>query len=128
MNYKKQSEKLIIWWKDKKLLIGFVLVLLSSVMGIFGKALFIIKFYKPFYLITGLSLYFFSWLMLFLGVFLVGLQTVKTMQQKIQHRVKKTAKETYSYTSKLPKRGYDYTKELHRKGIDKIKKSISKND
>lgn len=118
----------LIWWKDKKLLAGFILVMSSFILGLYGKVLFISKFYEPVQLITGLSIWAFSWVLLFLGVFLVGWETVKMIQYKIQHHVKKTVKDTYHYTKGLPKKGYDYTKELHKKGIAKIKKSISKND
>jgi len=40
----------IKWWKDRKLLAGIVLVVLSVILGFFGKGLFIIKFYEPVYL------------------------------------------------------------------------------
>ncbi|MBI3027227.1 hypothetical protein HYY70_03865 [Candidatus Woesearchaeota archaeon] len=122
------SANQIIWWKDKKLLAGFTLVFLSFVLGFYGKLVFISRFYKPIGLITGLSLWAFSWLLLFLGVFIVGWETVKMIQHRIQSHVKKTVKETYNYTKNLPKKSYDYTRELHKKGIQKIKKSLSKND
>ena len=117
------KQEIIIWWNDKKLLIGFILVAASGILGIYSKALFIVKFYEPFNFITGLSLYAFSWLLLLFGIFLVGWQTVKTMQAQIQNQVKRTARQTYGYTKKLPKRGYRYTKELHRKGINTIAKT-----
>lgn len=113
------EQKLTILWKDKKFLIGFILVLLSFILGFYGKILFIVKIYEPFYLITGLSIWAFSWILLFLGVFLVGWETVKIIQNRIHHHVK----ETYHYTKKFPKKSYHYTKELHRKGIDKLTKT-----
>ncbi len=120
------EQKPIIWYKDKKLLTGFILVLLSIILGFYGKVLFIIKFYEPIYLITGLSVYAFSFILLFLGIFLVGWETVRLIQQRIHHHVKRTIEKTYHYSRKLPKRSYNYTKELHRKGIDKIAKTIRK--
>ena len=114
------EEKIIMWLKSKKLVIGFSLVVLSFMLGFYGKVLFIARFYEPFYLITGLSIFAFSWMLLFLGAFLVGRETVKTMQDRINQSVKKGVEDTYQYTKKLPKRGYDYTKELHKKGMDKI--------
>ena len=122
------SGQQIAWWKDKKLLAGVILVVLSFVLGVYSKVLVIAKIYEPFYVITGLSIYAFSWILLFLGVFLVGWETVKMIQMRIHHHVKKTVKGTYDYTKKLPRKGYQYTKDLHKKGIDKIKKSIAKND
>jgi len=113
----------VIWWKDFKLLIGVILVVLSFVLGFYGKILFVVKIYEPFYLITGLSIWAFSWILLFLGVFLVGWETVKMIQQHIQHHVKKTVKGTYNYTKGLPRKGYRYTKELHKRGLDKIAKT-----
>lgn len=128
------EQKAIIWWKDIKFLIGIALVLLSIILGFFGKGLSIVKFYEPLYLITGLSIWAFSWALLFLGAFLVGWETAKMIQYRIQQQVKKTAKITYSYTKELPKKGYNYTKdlpkkgfnyskELHKKGVDKILKT-----
>lgn len=115
------------WWKDKKLVLGVILVFLSIIIGIYGKVLFLAKFYEPVQLITGLSLWAFSWLLLFLGAFLVGWETIKVIQYRIHHNVKRTVKTTYHYTKRLPKKGYEYTKELHRRGVEKIRKSI-KND
>ena len=106
---KTNKQKPILWWKDKKLVAGFILVLLSIILGFYGKGLVIVKFYKPVYLITGLSLWAFSWILLFLGVFLVGWETVKLIQYRIRHHVRKTV--TYTY---------HYTKKLHKKGMDKI--------
>lgn len=117
--------KSIIWWKDKKFLAGFILVFLSIILGLYGKALSITRFYEPVKLITGLSIWAFSWILLFLGVFLVGWETVKMIQSNIHHHVKRTVKETYHYTKGLPKKSFDYTKELHKKVIKKLK---SKND
>mgnify|MGYP001604468778 CR=1 FL=1 len=113
MNQIKQNP--IIWWKDRKLLSGVILVLLSAILGFYGKAVLITKFYEPVGLISGLSIWAFSWILLFIGVFLVGWETVKMIQQRIHYHVKKTVKETYHYTKGLPKKGYHYTKKLHKK-------------
>ena len=112
------TTKPIIWWKDKKLLAGIILVVASVLVGLYAKGLlsfFFVslfnKLYKPFYLLTGLSIYALSWILLLLGVFLVGWETVKMIRDRIQHHVRKT----YKYTKGLPKKGYNYTKELHKK-------------
>ena len=125
-----QTEQKLIWWKDKKLLAGVILVISSIILGFYGKGLFIVKFYEPVYLITGLSIWAFSWVLLFAGVFLVGLETVKMIQQRIHHHVRETVKGTYHHAKELPrkgynytKKGYHYTKELHKKGVDKITKT-----
>ena len=110
-----EAEQKIIWWKDKKLLAGVILVVTSFILGLYGKVLFISKFYEPIYLITGLSLWAFSWILLFFGVFLVGWETVRLIQQRIHHHVRKTVRETYHYTKGLPRKGYNYTKKLHKK-------------
>ena len=94
-----------IWWKDKKLLTGVILVVLSIIFGTYGKVIFIAKFYEPIGLITGSSLWAFSWVLLFLGVFLVGWETIKMIQQRIHHHVKKTVKDTYDYTKEISKKG-----------------------
>ena len=112
-----------VWWKDRKLLTGVTLVVLSIILGIYGKVIFISKFYEPIWLITGLSLWAFSWAVLFLGVFLVGWETVKLIQQRIHHHVKKTVRDTYDYTKEMSKKGYKHTKNLHRKGMRKLAKT-----
>jgi len=110
-----EAEQKIIWWKDRKLLAGVILVVLSFFLGLYGKVLFISKFYEPIYLITGLSIWAFSFILLFAGVFLVGLETVRMIQYRIHHHVKKTVKQTYNHARQLPKKGYDYTKKLHKR-------------
>ena len=106
-----QFQKPIVVWKDLKFLFGITLIILSILIGEFGKGLSIIKFYIPKYLITGISLYAFSYVLLFLGIFLVGWETVKLIRDRIHHHIKKT----YVYTKGLPKKGYNYTKKLHKK-------------
>ena len=108
----------LIWYKDRKLLTGITLVIASMILGLYGKGLLglffinlINKLYKPVYLFTGLSVYGFSWILLFLGVFLVGWETIRMVRDRINHQVKKT----YRYTKGLPRKGYDYTKKLHMK-------------
>ena len=117
-------DKPIIWWKDKKLLAGIIIIIVSFIMGLYGKSLLgiffvksLVKLYEPIYLITGLSIWAFSWILLFLGVFLVGWETVKMIRDRIHHHVRKT----YHYTKGLPKKGYDYTKELSKKGYHHTK-------
>ena len=118
-----EQEMPAVWWKDRKLLTGVILVVLSVILGTYGKVIFIAKFYEPIGLITGLSIWAFSWILLIFGVFLVGWDTVKMIQRRIHHHVKKTVKDTYHYTKELPKKGYHYTKKLHKKGIEQINKT-----
>lgn len=123
MTDEQKEQNPVIWWKDRKLVAGFILVLSSIIMGFYGKIVFIAKFYEPIGIITGLSIWVFSWILLFLGVFLVGWETVKMIQMRIHHHVRKTVRGTYEYTKGLPKKSYKYTKKLHRKGMDKITKT-----
>lgn len=111
-----------VWWKDRKLLAGVTLVVLSIILGFYGKVLFISKFYEPIGLITGLSIWAFSWVLLLFGVFLVGWETVRLIQRRIHHHVKRTVRGTYDYTKEISKKGYHHTKKLHKKGMDRIKK------
>lgn len=131
---REDGQQPIALWKDKKLLAGFILVGLSIATGFFGKGLFIVKFYEPVYLVTGLSLWAFSWILLLAGILLVGIETIKMVQYRIHHHVKKTVRGTYHYTKELSKKGYHHTKELpkksyhysrelHRKGVDRISKT-----
>ena len=127
-----EEKNLDLWWKDKKLLAGVFLIIFSTILGLYGKGLLglffvnlLNKLYNPFYLLTGLSVYAISWLLLFIGVFMVGLETVKMIRYRIQNHVKNTVKGTYNYTKQLPRRGYNYTKNLSKK---LKRKPISKND
>ena len=105
------EKKKIVWYKDLRFLSGITLIIISIIIGGFGKGLSILRFYKPVYLITGLSLWAFSWILIFLGIFLVGMETFRMIKQRIRHHIKRT----YHYTRELPKKGYHYTKNLHKK-------------
>ncbi|MBI2653957.1 hypothetical protein HYX02_04045 [Candidatus Woesearchaeota archaeon] len=118
------EKKPIIWWKDKKLLAGIILVLLSAILGFYGKVVIISRFYEPLGLLTGFSIYAFSFILLFVGIFLVGWETIKMIKYRIHHHLKETARRTYNHAKQLPVKGYHYTKELHKKSINKIKKTI----
>ena len=110
----------IKWYQDKKIVIALVIIIASFVIGKYGAVLAIAKYYEPTSLITGLSIYSFRWLLLFLGVFMVGWRTVKAMQSQIHHKVRKTVKNTYHHARKFPMRATDYTKKMHKRGISKI--------
>src|SRR3990167_3517696 len=108
-------DKPMQWYKDNKLIIGIVLVILSFILGFWGKVIIIVRFYEPVQLITGLSIYAFSFVLLFIGIFLLGWETVKIIQYRIHHHVRKTVKKTYHHAKGLPKKGYNYTKRLKNK-------------
>ncbi len=108
------EEKKIIWWKEARFLIGCLLLIISFVVGTFGKGLFLVRFYEPVSRYTGLSLWALSWIITLIGVFLLGIETIKMIKQHIQNQVKKTVRETYLYTKGLPKKGIHYTKRLMR--------------
>ena len=117
------QEKSIVLWKDWKFLTGFILVISSIVLGFFAKGLIIVNITQPFHLIQGLSVYAFSWVLLFMGIFLVGMETVRVIRQRINHQVRRTVKGTYQYTKKFPKESIEYTKKLHRKSMDGLSKT-----
>ncbi len=102
----------ILWWKDRKLVTGIIIVALSFIIGTYGKVLSIAKFYEPIHLLTGLSLYAFSFVLMFIGAFLVGWETIKMINYKIHHHLKKTVKDTYNHAKEIHKKGYNYTKSL----------------
>ena len=119
------AEKPILQWKDKKLLAGFILVLLSFILGFYGKGLAglaIFKLDEPAYLIKGLSLWAFSFALMLLGVFLVGWETVRMIQKMVHNKVKDTVKEGYHYTKDYTKRKYNYTKDYTKRKYKKILK------
>ena len=117
------TEQPMKWYRDNKFLIGVILVVLSFILGLYSKVLIFVKFYEPIYLITGISLYALSFVLLFLGVFMVGWRTVKMIQSRIHHHVKKAVKKTYSNAKKFPRKATNYTKKLHRRGMNKINKT-----
>ena len=130
---RKRPKEPIIWWKDVKLLFGIFLMIASIAFGFYGKGLLGIFFvnllknlYRPFYLLTGLSVYAASWILLFIGISMVGWETVRIMQSKIKHKVKRTVKKTYKHAKRLHKKSYDYTKKIHNDSIDKIAKMSKK--
>ena len=108
------NQQPIIWWKDKKLLAGVILILLNFIVGVYAKILVLVD------VTNGLIVWAFSWVFLFLGIFLVGRETAKIIQATIHSGVKKTVKGTYEYTKGFPKKSYDYTERLSKKGIEKI--------
>ena len=124
---RKIKENIETWYKENKLMIAFALVIVSMILGFYSKAVIfkgIFKIYAPVYLITGLSLYAFSWLLLLLVAFIVGWRTVKAMHRKIRHNVKSAAKKTY-YEAKyqaqnIPRRATNITKNIHRKTLNKV--------
>lgn len=106
------EEEKIIWWKDFKFIIGCLLIVSSFFLGFFGKGLFFVKFYEPVLRYTGLSLWALSWILTLLGIFLLGMETIKMIRQRIQSQVRKTVRDTYEITKGLPKKGFHYTKRL----------------
>ena len=116
----KAVKEAIKWYKDKKLIIAFVIIVISFILGAYSKAILIIKFYEPVYVITGLSLYTFSWILLFTGIFMVGWRTVRAIQLRIHHEVGQRVKSTYHHAKKLPGRAANMTKTFHKRGMNKI--------
>lgn len=110
--------KKLVWYKDLKLLAGITLVISSFILGFFGKIVFLSMFYRSITLITvitGISVYALSWIMLFIGAFLIGRETVKLMQQRINRQVLHATKKTYHYTTHYPKKGLHHALKLHKK-------------
>ena len=120
------DEKLIIWWKDLKFLSGLSLVSISVLLGFVAKGIIFVNITKPIRITMGVSLWIFSWLLLLAGVFLIGKETVKIIQQRINLYIKNAVVETYGYTVRLPKQSIHYTRKLHKKSMDTLKKSFTK--
>lgn len=114
------KEQSIIWYRNNKFMIGVVLVIVSFILGFWGKFLIIVKFYEPIQLITGLSIYAFSFVLMFIGILIVGWQTVKMIQYRIHHHVKTTVKKTYHHAKKIPGKAGHYIKRLHKKSMSHI--------
>src|SRR3989344_2172839 len=114
------KERAFKWYQDRKLLIAFILIIISFILGFYSKAIIITKFYEPISLITGLSLYTFSWILLFIGVFMVGWSAVKAMHVRIHDEMKNTVKKTYHGARSMPGKAAKMTKTIHRKSMDRI--------
>jgi len=115
----KEQPDLKNWWKEWRLIVGILLILGTVILGFYGKALVIVKYYEPVYLITGISLWILSWVLMFAGVFLVGKGTIRMIKNWIQKEIRNAVTKSYDATTSQAKRGYNYTKELHKKGIEK---------
>ena len=111
----KKEEKKIIWWKDKVLVAGIVLIAAHFLVSFVGLSIFLINISNKIYRITGLSLYGLSWIMFAVGLFLVGEETFRLIKQRIHHHVKKTVKRTYHHARKLHARSYHHAKNLHKR-------------
>ena len=110
-------DKPIIWYKDIALIVGIVLMLISIFLGFYGKVLFISTIYQsPVEWLPGIVIWLFSWLVLFIGISLVGWETFRIIRYKITHRVKKA----YSDAKKLQKKSEYRAKRLHNKVLEKI--------
>ena len=109
--------KPIIWYKDIALIVGVAFIILSLVMGFYGKVLFVATIYKsPVDWLPGVIVWLFSWLVLFIGISLVGWETFRIINYKIRHRMKKA----YSGAKKLQKKSEYHAKRFHNRGLEKI--------
>ena len=108
-----QQKKRIL--RDPKLFSGIFFVIASFVAAKFGTVLFFVKYNVLEYRLAGAIIYALSWILFFLGVLLVGFETINLARKKINENLKKSVKSTY-----------DYTLRLHHSGIKKITKSSKK--
>ena len=109
----------ILWWKDPKLLLGALLVATSLIVGLYGKLLLLLKSYDPF---KGITVWAFSWLILFAGAFLIGWETINLIKMRINHHVKKKVRDTYHYTKELRRKGAKKLAKTSKAIADKINK------
>ena len=116
----------VIWRKDTKLMAGITLIALSFILGFYSKIIFISKFYDVVFLVTGLSIYAVSWIMLFIGAFLVGWETVKIVQNNIAQGIVRGVYRTCHYTRLLPRKSIDYTRHIHKRFKERHKFPILK--
>ena len=105
--------------KQKRFIIGIILVIASFILGFFGKGIIAINITEPIAIIKGVSIWVFSWILLLIGVFLVGRATLKIIRKKIKDEVEQTVKKSYEITKEQAQKGIKYTKELHKKTFKK---------
>ena len=111
----------IVLIKDRKFIMGVILVILSFLIGTTGKGLFIFRYYKPVYLITGLSMYAFSWILFIIGVFLIGKETLVLLRVRFQNRLKEKVRGSYNYTKDMHKKGYERLARTSKSILKKVK-------
>ena len=116
------------WWKDWKLMFGIALILFNIALGFYGKALIIAKYYEPIYVLTGISLWVLSWLLMIVGVFLVGRETFRMLKKWIHDEIRNAAIKSYDMTKGQAQKGIDYTKALHKKGMEKFRRKKIQNE
>ncbi len=86
-----------IFIKEKKIEIGVLLIILNFAIGIVAK----IPFFElianpsdfkqhPMYYLSAIIVYIFSWVLLFIGILLIGEETINAIKKKMQRKMKKT--------------------------------------
>lgn len=85
---KTDKETPIVWYKDWKLIVGIITIIISFGLGIVGKIIPVIKFPNTKYIVAGISVYILSFVILFIGIVLVGTETIKIIRSKLTHNVK----------------------------------------
>ena len=86
--------------KDWKFLIGIFFVVMSFVLGLVGKVAFFSNI-KSESRWNGIAIYLFSWVLVFMGGFLIGKEVVIAARMKIEDRVKHHSKKGIEKISKL---------------------------
>ena len=83
-----------IFIKEKKIEIGVLLIILNFAIGIVAK----IPFFElianpsdfkqhPMYYLSAIIVYIFSWVLLFIGILLIGEETINAIKKKMQRKM-----------------------------------------
>ena len=117
--------KPIVWYKDIALIVGVILILISIFLGLYGKVLLISTVYQsPVDWLPCVIVWLFSWLVLFIGISLVGWETFRIINYKINHRVRKA----FRGAKKLQKKSEYHAKKLHNEVLEKIGEMTKKEE
>ena len=100
----------IDWLSNRKVVIGVSLIVVSFVLGLFGKILPLVKLGDPVYVYAGIITWIVSWAILFLGALFIGRGAMNLLQQRVKFHAKRSMKEAYNYT-----------RDLHRKSMERLK-------
>lgn len=103
-----------------KLVIGIAIVIVSLMLGIYTKIMLVVVHNNPFQFWLNISLYIFSWVILFVAGFFVGKETIELADESVRQKLQ----ESYDAALELQKRGVAKGLETTKKGIATTKKGL----
>ncbi|MBT5021530.1 hypothetical protein HOK51_09770 [Candidatus Woesearchaeota archaeon] len=106
---------------SRRFLIGVLLIIISLVMGKLVPLIYLVKPSKLSLIING-SVYAFSWLILFVGVYLCGREGLATAERLYYDFQRKSINQVKTHT----KKGYNHIKKRTKHSYSHVKTSVNK--